>query len=192
MKRGFKKRAEERAIQLRQQLSLQPWDRLASTKLALELGVDIVDPEQILGLTPEQLAILLELRADEWSAVTLVTDERKHLVIENPSHGPKRREATRMHELAHIILQHRPSAFDQIEGLGVIVRGFDQEQEDEADWFGRCIHLPKPLLSYCLNRGHTPEQMSDYCNASPELVRLRLNMSGVLAIRRRMRAGPLS
>ena len=188
MKRGFKTQAEKQAIEVRQSLSLRPWERLPAARLAQELNVEVIEPGRVDGLTQDQLQVLLQTRSEEWSAVTLLTEEGTHLVIENPSHSTKRKEATLLHELAHILRKHRPAAFSSIEGLGVVIRGYDQEQEDEADFLGRCLHLPKPLLNFCLNRSYTAEQISDYAHASVELVKFRLNISGVLAIRRRLAA----
>lgn len=91
-----------------------------------------------------------------------------------------------MHEMAHIICGHKPTGFTDAGELGVLIRGHNQDQEDEADCLGRCLHLPKPVLGWCLNRGYTHEQISTHCKASHELVRLRLNTSGVLHVRRRM------
>lgn len=188
MKRGFKTQAEQQAIDVRKQLSLRPWERLPAARLAEELKVEVIDPNRIIGLSGDQLSVLLQTRADEWSAATLLTEEGTYLVIENPSHSTKRREATLLHELAHLLRKHRPAAFSPITGIGVLIRGYDQEQEDEADFLGRCLHLPKPLLNFCLNQHYTNEQISDYAHASVKLVQMRLNLSGVLAIRRRMAA----
>lgn len=185
MKWGFKTWAEKQAEHWRREVNLQPWEPLPSATLADRLKVKIICPRQVEDLGQQLQDLLLGERATEWSAVTIGIDSR-HLVIENSSHHANRREATRMHEMAHIICGHKATGFQKIEGLGVLMRGYDKDQEDEADWLGRCLHLPKPLLGWCLNRNYTHDQISSHCTASLDLVRLRLNTSGVLLIRRRM------
>lgn len=185
MKRGFKSRAEELAKAVRAKLGLKPYERLPSERLAEDLKVKFIAPADIPGMTPEMVQQLLGPGSSEWSAVALRIDGQC-IVIENTNHSVKRRESTRLHELAHLLLEHKMSAFIDVPGLGVLTRGYDREQEEEADWLGRCLHLPKPVLGFCLNRNYSEEQISDTFMASMDLVRYRLNKSGVLLIRRRL------
>jgi hypothetical protein len=90
---------------------------------------------------------------------------------------------------SHIICGHKQQGFEAIGDLGLMMRRFDHEQEEEADWLGRCLHLPRPVLGWCLNRNYTHQQISDHCTASEELVRYRLNTSGVLIVLRRIGVG---
>jgi Zn-dependent peptidase ImmA (M78 family) len=159
---------------------------LPSEVLAARLKVRFLRPDVIADFPTALQALLLGKRSSEWSAATFAVNSY-HVVIENTTHSENRREATRMHEMAHLICGHRPTGFHEGEGVGVLLRGHDQEQEDEADWLGRCLQLPKPVLGWCLNRDYTPEQISAHCRASLDLVRLRLNLSGVLLIRQRMK-----
>jgi Zn-dependent peptidase ImmA (M78 family) len=161
---------------------------LPSEVLAGRLKVSFLRPDAIADFPAELQALLLGQRSSEWSAATFAVNSH-HVVIENTVHSQNRREATRMHEMSHVICGHRPTGIRVVKEVGVLLRGHDQEQEDEADWLGRCLQLPKPLLGWCLNRNFTPEQISAHCRASLELVRLRLNLSGVLLIRRRMNRG---
>lgn len=185
MKRGFKSKSEVLAKEVREKLGLKPWQRLTSKSLAEDLGFTIISPSQVPGMTEEMIHCLTVANSNEWSAVTL-EDDFGFLMIENPAHSLKRRESTRMHELAHVLCKHEPTALSDISGLGFATRAYDKDQEDEADWLGRCLHLPKPVLGYCLNRGWTVSKISDEFVASESLVNYRLNKSGVLTVRRRM------
>jgi hypothetical protein len=185
VKRGFKSWAEKQAEHWRREVSLQPWQLLPSETLAERLKVKFICPRTIDGFPTDLRDLLLGPRATEWSAAAFAVNAH-YVVVENTTHSIERREATRMHEMAHIICGHKPTGFSDAGELGVLIRGHDQDQEDEADCLGRCLHLPKPVLGWCLNRGYTHEQISTHCKASMELVRLRLNTSGVLHIRRRM------
>lgn len=186
MKHGFKSWAEKEAIKLRHQEGLTPWDRLPSESLAKRLDSVIIGPRDVNGLSEEKLNALLGSCAEEWSAVTVVTKSGLHVIIENTAHGSKRREATRFHEMAHIVRGHKPTGFVAVPGVGILLRSFDCEQEEEADWLGRCLHLPKSVLGWCLNRQHSVGKMSELFHASEELVRYRLNKTGLLIMRRRM------
>lgn len=185
MKRGFKSQAEDRAVAIRRELGLHPCARLPSERLAEKLGVQFVAPAGIPGMTPDMLAQLLQIGASEWSAVA-IRFEKSTLVIENTSHSPKRRESTRFHEMSHLLCGHTPSAFVEVPGMGVLTRSYQQDHEDEADWLGRCLQLPKPVLGFCLNRDWPVEQISKEFLASEDLVNYRLNKSGALLIRRRL------
>lgn len=88
--------------------------------------------------------------------------------------------------MGHLLCGHSPSAFVEVPGLGVLTRGYQRDHEEEADWLGRCLQLPKPVLGFCLNRDWTVEQISEQFVASEELVNYRLNKSGALLIRRRL------
>jgi hypothetical protein len=99
------------------------------------------------------------------------------------------RKTSELHEMAHVICAHKPQGFESVADLGLMLRRFDREQEEEADWLGRCLQLPRPVLGWCLNRSYTHQQISDHCLASEELVRYRLNASGALIVRRRAGIG---
>lgn len=185
MKRGFKTWAEKQAVFWRHEVDLEPWALLPSLTLAGRLKIKIISPTEVEGLSAASRDLLLNHRSTEWSAVTITFLDSRHVVIENTAHTSKRRESTRMHEMAHIICGHKPQGFEAVGDLGLVLRRFDREQEDEADWLGRCLHLPQPVLGWCLNRNYTHQQISDHCKASEELVCYRLNTSGALIIRRR-------
>jgi hypothetical protein len=186
VKHGFKSWAEREAIHLRRQESLAPWDPLPSEFLAKRLNSVIIGPREVTGLSNAQLDVLLDGCASEWSAVTVQTELGGHVIIENTSHSPKRRETTRFHEMAHIIRGHRPTGFVSIPGVGMLLCSFNSEQEEEADWLGRCLQLPKPVLGWCLNRQLCVTEISELFQASEELVRYRLNKTGLLILRKRM------
>lgn len=185
MKHGFKTWAEKQAIYWRKELNLSAWQRLPADVLARKLEVKIMGPLEIEGISPAQLKLMLETRSDEWSATTLVAKDGTTVLLENTSHSDGRQEATRFHELAHLICKHECSGIRIIDG-GFPLRKFDKEQEDEADWLGHCLHLPAPLLHWCLNRGYTTAQIAEHCTASTQLVTYRLNKTGVNIIRSRM------
>jgi Zn-dependent peptidase ImmA (M78 family) len=178
--------AERKAIDLRRQEGLAPWSPLPSETLAKRLNTRIIGPRDVGGLSEDKILVLLGTCSREWSAVTIRTEQGCHVVVENTTHSPLRRESTRFHELAHIICAHRPTGFQSIPGVGILLRSFDPEQEQEADWLGQCLHLPRPALGWCLNYEFSMEKISQTYVASEQLVRYRLNKTGLLIIRKRM------
>ena len=92
-----------------------------------------------------------------------------------------------MHELAHIILGHRPAKLF-LSASGIPLRTHDKDQEDEAAWLAGCLLLPRPIL-LVIARGKMAE--SDACaefGVSRDLLKYRLNVSGVNVQLRRARA----
>jgi Zn-dependent peptidase ImmA (M78 family) len=73
-------------------------------------------------------------------------DTGQPLILLNCGRPRRRRMATLMEEIAHLLLQHKPCriAFDP--ELGIVRRSFDREQEDEAYDFGAALLLPKERI----------------------------------------------
>jgi Zn-dependent peptidase ImmA (M78 family) len=84
-----------------------------------------------------------------------------------------------MHELAHNICGHETSKSQQINGLGLLLREYNEEQEKEAEWLGSCLQLPRKALVWALNKKMSYEEISEYFQASEDMVRFRINTTGV-------------
>ena len=106
--RGFKTRCENIAQSIRQDLGLQPSDPLPSTDLADYLGVRLITPADIPGMSNESLRTLLEDEGSNWSALT-VSEPGGSLVIYNPKNSVARQSSDIAHELSHLLLRHTPS-----------------------------------------------------------------------------------
>ena len=57
----------------------------------------------------------------------------------------------------------------------IVLPSFD----DEAEWFGACLQLPRPALLYSLKNNLSEDDIALKYNASIEMVRFRINTSGV-------------
>lgn len=84
-----------------------------------------------------------------------------------------------MHELSHIICEHKISDKVKKTGLAGFLRNLDPEQEDEAEWLGSCLQLPRPALLYSLKKGMTVKEIAEHYNCSTEMVQYRINITGV-------------
>jgi len=182
--RGFKTRAESRAVEIRVQLGLTVHDRLDPRALAGHLGIAVLTLHDLVACGASESAIqhFLEVAPEELSALT-VTDGNERLIVENPNHSIGRRSSTLTHELSHIVLDHKP---EPAIGLGGC-RRWNQQQEDEADWQAAVLLVPRPAaLRYA--RLETPIEVAAYnLGVSTTLMRWRLNQSGALVQARRAR-----
>lgn len=174
--RGFKARCENLAIQYRGHLGVAETAPLCPYQLANYLGVSIWLLEDVPGLSREAKRHLSSEEGNEWSAVA-VRVSGQDIIVLNPSHNPGRQSNDLMHELSHIILDHQPSTMHFADGVGI--RDFNKQQEDEADWLGACLLLPRPALAH----HHTKlsvEEAALLFKVSTVLYNYRLRITGVV------------
>ena len=176
-RRGFKAWAEKKAVEYRITLSLRPTDPLPAVKLAEHLNVQIFIPAQIPGLSKEHLTHLE--RGEDWSALTYKIDSNC-FIIHNNSHHSVRQESNIMHELAHIICEHKMGQLEH-QALGIPLREYDANQEAEAEWLGGCLQLPRVALYYKkAKNGLSIAEIAQLFNASEPMVKYRLGVTGLL------------
>jgi hypothetical protein len=170
--RGFKSWCERVALQQRTELSLRPEDPLDPIALAKHLGVAVWTAEQIPGLDPVCLAVLVEKDPESWSAITLCTGV-KDLIIVNPAHGGGRRASDIMHELAHILIGHDPARVDVTEDGLLMLSSYDKQQEEEAKWLSGCLLLPREALLLIRRRKLDPETATRTYGVSDQMLTFR-------------------
>lgn len=120
----------------------------------------------------------LDHRDAGWSAVTLDTGHAKMIII-NFTHSQRRRSSDAMHELAHHILEHKPSEIEvSTEGL-LMLESYSRKQEEEADWLAGCLLLPRPALIHIRKRIQDYEQAAEQYAVSMAMLKYRLDVSGV-------------
>jgi Zn-dependent peptidase ImmA (M78 family) len=54
----------------------------------------------------------------------------------------------------------------------------DIEQEEEADWLGGCLLLPRTVLFQAAKQGKTAEKIAKEYETSEQMARFRLNAIG--------------
>lgn len=178
-KRGFKKWTDEKVIELRKQLGLYASSPLCAFKLCEFLKIPIFEPSAIQGLSEELLNELLVDGSTHWSAATIPLNEGKYIIIHNPTHSPARQQSNLMHEIAHILCGHQIPEQTKNTGLSGFLRNYNAEHEDEAEWLGSSLQLPRPALLYSLNRRMTVNDIAEHYNCSLEMVQYRINITGV-------------
>jgi Zn-dependent peptidase ImmA (M78 family) len=178
-KRGFKAESERKAELFRSVLSIEAHEPLPAALLAEHLGLKIFTAKEIFGQNCTSLRILSN--SNEWSALTLPCKSGENIIIHNEYHSRLRQESNLMHELAHNICGHESPSHSRIDGLGLLMRIYKEEQEKEAEWLGGCLQLPRKALSWAiLKRKMNENDISDYYTASIEMVRFRINTTGVM------------
>lgn len=184
MRRGFKSEAERRATEIRERLGCGDNDPVPLDALARDLGVRMVSADRLVPI--EQLEELQELQADAFSAATFRLSDGRRIVVYNPLHSPGRTRSNQAHELAHITLGHTLRTVETVGDQSFVT--CDVEQEEEADWMGGCLLLPRPLLLRAAYEGKTAAQIAEEHSTSETMARFRLNASGVLVQVGRARA----
>ena len=114
--RGFKSWAERTPANIRQELGLAPHDSLDVFKLAELLDVTVLTPTDNPGLSGDVLDQLARKDPFGWHAVSLVLPEGRTLLIYNPRKSAGRKASDIAHEIAHIILEHRPEHNHSVSG----------------------------------------------------------------------------
>jgi Zn-dependent peptidase ImmA (M78 family) len=176
MRRGFKSEAERIASEVRERLGCGVNDPVPLDALAADLGVEIMSADQLVPI--ERLEELQHLQDDAFSAATLRRRDGRRVVIFNPLHANGRTRSNQAHELSHIVLQHTLRTIERVGEMSFVT--CDIEQEEEADWLGGCLLLPRPILLQAAKREKSPQQIAEEFQTSEPMARFRLNASGVL------------
>jgi len=147
-------------------------------ELADHIGVTTITPGDIVGMLDEDLKQLLVEDPSGWSAITLVFSSHP-IIIYNPEHSAGRTASNMAHELAHILLGHEGSRLVASIDVDLVMRGFDAKQEDEANWLGWTILVPRVALVRARSNGMTPSRIAREFGVSLKLVEFRLARTGV-------------
>jgi Zn-dependent peptidase ImmA (M78 family) len=176
MRRGFKTEAEQLAAGIRERLGCGDDQPAPLEAVAKDLGVEIIPADRLVERS--RLEELQALQPDGFSAATFRRPSGTRVIVYNPLHTEGRTRSNQAHELAHIILDHNVRTIERVGNLKFLT--CDVEQEEEADWLGGCLLLPRALLLRSALKGMNAEQIADTYKTSEPMARFRLNASGVL------------
>ena len=178
MRRGFKAWCERTAVEYREALGISSEVALDPRAFAAFLSVRVVTPQDFPGLSRKALEQLTVTDPDSWSAIT-ISQRGIHLVILNSSQPVTRQANSLVHELAHIILNHKADNA-QVSAEGILFRAqFNKEQEDEAAWLAGCLLVPAEGLLDAYRRVRSPRLLAQEFGVSQPLVEWRLRMTGI-------------
>lgn len=186
--RGFKSWCEQVAAKERQSLGLRPVDPLEPRQLAQKLGIGVRTPDEIPGLDSACVQRLVHEDPDSWSAVTIAEGARAVIIL-NPSHSKARASSDLMHELAHILIGHKPARVDVAEDGSLLLHLYDKKQEDEASWLAGCLLLPRQAVLDIFARGLDRPLAARTYGVSMDMLTFRIGVTGVeYQMRRRVRS----
>ncbi len=188
MRRGFKSWCENTAAEYRLHLGLSGDAPLDPRVLARYLGVQVWTPRDVTGLSDKSIKQLTEIDPSSWSAVT-IAENGQHLVILNSAHARTRQQNSLAHELAHLILNHRPARTTVSEEGYLFSDRYDAEQEEEANWLAGALLLPREGLLDVYRRTRSSAVIASEFGVSAKLVDWRLRMTGILMQVRRAAQG---
>ena len=178
MRRGFKKWCEDKSVQIRKQLGLTSRERLHSQVLAGYLGITVISPIEIPDLEERYIKRLVDEDPSSWSAITIMVDGHT-IIISNSRHSRPRHESDVMHELSHVILGHEPALFGSVPWFPFPLREYRKEDEEESEWLGGCLQVPRSGLLWALKSGMSELEIARHFGASTDMIRYRRNVTGV-------------
>ena len=181
LERGFKSWAEKTALGYRKDLGFAPDAALNPRALAVKMGVLVSTVELVAekgGLSRQHLDQLIKHDKGSWSAVTLMFPART-LVIFNSTHVEVRQNSDIMHELAHLILEHKPSRVDITPDGHMVLDNYDRKQEEEANWLAGSLLVPRDPLVTMIRRRKTNEDIAAHFAVSGQMLQWRRQVTGV-------------
>ncbi|MGA7157868.1 MAG: ImmA/IrrE family metallo-endopeptidase [Acidobacteriaceae bacterium] len=177
LERGFKSWAEKFADGLRRELGVEIDEPLCLERIASFFGAKLLTPQEIHGMTELHLRQLLNVDPSGWSAVTVCIGQRS-VIIHNPKHSKGRQASNIAHEIAHLILEHEPTRLVMSPDGALVMRSFDEKQEEEANWLAWCLLLPRAAIIAALKKRATVEQIALQFGVSEPLVNFRVQKTG--------------
>ncbi len=180
LKRGFKSKAEKLAMNYREALGIHPCAPLCAHKLAEYLEAPVYSATEFLT-QPDQIELLSGENGNAcgWSALTMITHAGNRIIIHNTYHSTSRQQSDLMHELAHIICNHEHGQHNYDFDIPFGMREFNPLQEEEAKCLGSTLQLASPCLLWAVKRNFSYEEIANYFDASMDMVKYRMNMTGI-------------
>jgi Zn-dependent peptidase ImmA (M78 family) len=175
---GFKADAERISERIRDAMGISKFAPLDAFDLAKHLDVPVTGVKELQeDLTAENYSILRN--PNKFSAMWMPNENGDKVIIHNDFHSAKRQQSNLMHELAHVILEHKiPDKHAKLcHTLGL--HYYNVEHEQEAKYLGGSLQITRPGLLWAL-KNYTVEEISDHYNASVDMVNYRIRVTGVL------------
>jgi Zn-dependent peptidase ImmA (M78 family) len=121
---------------------------------------------------------VLRAHSQAWSAIAYREKPGPWLIVSNPWHAETRRRASMMEEVAHIVLEHKPTRLEPCELTGLPKRTYTRSKEKEAYGVAGAALVPFNGLVPLLRNGDTAETIAARYGVSVELANMRINVTG--------------
>lgn len=180
LKRGFKAEAERISENYRTELGISKFDPLDAFDLANHMGIPVFTVKELFEGNESDPNFSIISDTSSFSALWMPNEDGDKIILHNDNHSLKRQQSNLMHELSHIIMKHTiPDECAQL-CMQLGLHYFNKEHEQEAKFLGGCLQITRAGLQWALKRNFSEEEISDHFNASVDMVKFRLNTSGVL------------
>ena len=147
------------------------------------LSIEILAPEQLRDFPVDCIHRLEGAYSENWSTV-MVRSGENCLIVLNTARTSTQSKSDLAHELAHIILRHKPTLRFVTPGAEIAIQVYNGEQEEEAKWLAECLLLPRDALFYTQKRGLTDEEVCAAYGIDQSLIRFRSKANKVMQMRR--------
>jgi Zn-dependent peptidase ImmA (M78 family) len=166
-------RIERTAAAVRGRLGLDQLAVLDVSLLVDHLGAEVFHLRDL--IQDDEVALRRARRIDFDGVASLHPKTGQPVIIMNCGRPVRRRLATLMEELAHLLLKHKPSriAFDP--QLGIARRSYNREQENEAYDLGAALLLPRERIQRDVKEQQLlVDEIADAHGCSEQLVTYRI------------------
>ena len=166
-------RIERLAAEIRARIGLDQLDVLDPHALVEHYDVRLFHLRDLIG--NDEVALHRARRIGFDGAASAHPETGELMILLNCGKPERRRTATLMEELAHLILQHEPSRIEPDGQLGLVRRKFDRSQEHEAYDLGSAMLLPKERIQRDVKEHQAlVEAIADAHGCSTDLVGYRI------------------
>ena len=172
LRRGFRKEADEYAVEFRKELGLEEYEPLDPFVLAGHLDIPVHALSKYPSIPGDTKRYFKEAGNSIFSATTLV-DGIYNEILHNDFQHPNRQHSNITHELAHIILCHPPRP----PLLNESCRNFVPVLETEASELGFTLLVPNVAALYAIEAFTTLRDAAEYYGVSEELLRYRIRIT---------------
>jgi Zn-dependent peptidase ImmA (M78 family) len=171
LRRGFKKEANEIALEIRVELGLGPKAPLDPLKLAEHLLISLIPLSSLEQDAPEAFRRLTGFANSVFSAVTVFRGIKRAIVY-NDAHSPRRQASDIAHELAHALLLHPPKP-----SLKFGTRDWNSEEEAEAGWVAGALLIPDEAAFRIAESAQSTALAAEEYGVSEQMIVFRLKVT---------------
>lgn len=171
LRRGFKKEANDIAVEIRVELGLGPRAPLDPCKLAEHLLIPLIPLSSLANVAPQAFRRLTGSARSTFSAVTVFRGNRRAIVY-NDAHSPGRQASDIAHELAHALLLHPPR-----QSVNSGARDWNGEEEAEAAWLAGALLISDEAAIRIAKAGQPPALAAEHYGVSEQMIIFRLRVT---------------
>ena len=186
VQRGFKTKARNLALEVREEVGIGAHDTIDVYGLAELYGLKVIDLSRLsdFGCPSDSLDYFLNDGSASFSAAVVPVGSA-HLIIVNDRHVPVRQRSSMAHELAHVLLEHD---FPGSLCTDSRCRAYDDEAEEQAHLLGGELLITTTEAHRLAVYGVSDRDVAQKHGVSERFAKMRMDSSGGRLIARRAAA----